>query len=277
MRFVLLVCLPCLVFHSGCKSGGQPQSDVVEPRAVSDATEEPGLPKTKVVQLKDGVTMEFVLISDGDFMMGAETQDGEDDEKPQHQVLISKSFYLAKTEVTQAQWLALYRAHGSSSRGDGLPVNNITWELATQYCNLATANLEGTYRLPTEAEWEYACRAGTSTAYSYGDDTVQLQNYAWFEENSQDRIQKVGTRRPNPWGLFDMHGNVAEWCADLYDDTYYDAVSVMDPIGPEEGSYRVIRGGSFYLGSWPCRSAYRAKSKASSRSPMVGLRLLLEI
>ena len=154
----------------------------------------------------------------------------------------------------------------------------MTWDDATDFCKKLTAieREAGTlkaneeYRLPTEAEWEYACRAGTTTAFSFGDDESKLGEYAWFKDSALNYAPKVGLKKPNPWGLHDMHGNVFEWCSDCADSTLHGGT---DPVGPNGGSYRVIRGGSWRFIPGDCRSAYRNGSDPSYRGSSLGFRV----
>jgi formylglycine-generating enzyme required for sulfatase activity len=159
----------------------------------------------------NSIGMDFVLIPAGKFMMGSDT--GDNDEKPVHEVRISKPFYLGKYEVTQGQWQAVLGNNPSNFKGDAnLPVGNVSWEDVQEFIRKLNAKEGGTkYRLPTEAEWEYAARAGTTTAYSYGNDVSQLKEYAWYAENAGGKTHPVGQKEPNAWGLHDKHGNVWEW------------------------------------------------------------------
>jgi len=167
--------------------------------------------------------MEFVLIPAGTFTMGSPDSDSNayDHEKPAHQVTISEPFYMGKYEVTQAQWKAVMGENPSRFKGDDHPVENVSWEDVQQFIQKLNAK-EGkeACRLPTEAEWEYAARAGTTTIYSFGNNASQLGNYAWYDENSGNTTHPVGDKPPNPWGLYDMHGNVWEWVQDWYGPIY---------------------------------------------------------
>jgi formylglycine-generating enzyme required for sulfatase activity len=188
----------------------------------------------------------------------------EADEMPAHRVRLSKAFFLGQTVVTQGQWKAVMGTEPWSGKdavreGDDYPAVYVTWDDAQAFCRKLSEQEGKTYRLPTEAEWEYACRAGTSTLYSFGDDASRLGEYAWFTKNAADAgesyAHKVGTKRPNPWGLYDMHGNVCEWCQDWYGP--YGTAAQVDPAGPSSGSDRVLRGGRWvYLAAY-CRSAFR--------------------
>jgi formylglycine-generating enzyme required for sulfatase activity len=179
-------------------------------------------------------------------------------------------------EVTQAQYEKVMGAKPSYFHGDEIkgsssnhPVEQVSWEDAVEFCNklsdLPEEKAAGrVYRLPTEAQWEYACRAGSKTAYSFGESSKSLGNYAWFYENSNDQTHPVGQKKANAWGLYDMHGNVWEWCSDWYGD--YPKGALSDPTGPKEGSFRVYRGGSWYDEAAYCRSVYRLRFNPSDRS-----------
>ena len=209
------------------------------------------------------------------------------DERPQHRVELTKSFHIGVTEVTQAQWEAVMESNPSGTKSPHLPVNNISYADAKAFCAKLSALPEEmaagrSYRLPTEAEWEYLCRAGTRTAFNYGesfDNTEQnlgqvLSEYAWFKENA-DAPQTVAGKLPNQWGLFDLYGNVAEWCEDVYLPSYYgDNPPGTDPTGPATGSQRVLRGGSYMSQPSSCRSSYRGNANQLVRSRQNGLRVV---
>jgi formylglycine-generating enzyme required for sulfatase activity len=220
----------------------------------------------------NSIDMEFELIQPGEFQMGA--PDGDKDEQPVHTVRISKPFYLGKYEVTQAQWQAVMGNNPSAFTGDPTrPVENVSWEDVQEFIRrLNTKEGGATYRLPTEAEWEYAARAGTTTAYSFGNDKSQLSQYAWYEDTSGRQTHPVGKLKPNAWGLYDMHGNVWEWVQDWYGP--YAAGAAVDPAGPSSGSSRVYRGGSWRSGAGRCRSACRGYWPPGRRFDYLGFRLL---
>ncbi len=221
-------------------------------------TKEP--PKELAVDLGKGVKMEMVLIPAGEFKMG-DDKSGYDWEKPVHKVNITKPFYLGKYEVTQEQWAAVMRNNPSRFTGDpDRPVENVSWDMVQDFLGQLNAKEKdqgAQYRLPTEAEWEYAARAGTTTAYSFGDDLRQLGKHAWYGASWDRGTHPVGQLQPNPWGLYDMHGNVWEWVQDWYASDYYKQSPSKDPPGPDAGNSRVVRGGSFVDSPGNLRSARR--------------------
>ncbi|MDR1064117.1 MAG: formylglycine-generating enzyme family protein [Azoarcus sp.] len=190
--------------------------------------------------------MEFVLIQPGSFEMGCGGGDPLclPDEKPQHRVTIRRPFYLGRHEVTQEQWRALTGNEPGAFRGDRHPVENVSWREAQEFIRRLNAR-EGTrkYRLPTEAEWEYAARAGTVTRYSF--DPSHAAEYVWYWNDSGNATHPVGEKRPNPWGLYDMHGNVWEWVWDWHGEDAYARGEATDPKGPPDGTGRALRGGSW--------------------------------
>jgi formylglycine-generating enzyme required for sulfatase activity len=216
--------------------------------------------------------MEFVLIPAGEFQMGS--TEGDEDERPVHTVRIGRPFYLGKYEVTQAQWEAVMGNNPSRFTGDpNRPVENGSWEEVQEFIRKLNARESGTtYRLPTEAEWEYAARAGSTTAYSFESDSSRLGEYAWYADNSSSTTHPVGQRKPNAWGLYDVHGNVREWVQDWYGK--YPAETVTDPQGPSSGSDRVLRGGGWNSVARRCRSAYRRSAKPVDTGGDLGFRLL---
>jgi len=220
----------------------------------------PGPKEALTLDLGGGVTMDFVLIRPGEFLMGSPDSEANrsDDEGPQHNVRITKPFYMGKYEVTQAQFLAVTGRDPAYFKGADNPVESVSWSNAEDFCRKLGQEAGREARLPTEAEWEYACRAGTTTAFSFGDGTSGLGDHAWYSGNSGGKSHPVGQKEPNAWGLYDMHGNVWEWCQDRYDNHYYQATPASDPTGPPGGYSRVLRGGSWnYALPDYCRSANR--------------------
>ena len=215
--------------------------------------------------------MEFVLVPAGQFKMGAEN--GEIDERPVHQVTISKAFYLGKYEVTQAQWQAVMGKNPSLFTGDSnRPVDQVTWEDTQAFLAKLNAMEGGTrYRLPSEAEWEYAARAGSTSVFPFGNDPKQLGEYAWHRANAEHRTHPVGQKKPNTWGLHDMLGNVWEWVQDW--EGKYSANPVTDPKGPEAGTYRMRRGCAWNNEPNVCRTANRY-SVVGYRDDFLGFRVV---
>ncbi len=223
------------------------------------------------------IGMEFVLIQPGEFLMGSDN--GYDDEKPVHRVRISQPFYLGRTPVTQAQWEAVMGgANPSHFTGDSQrPVDSVSWNDVQDFIRKLHADEPSiTYRWPREAEWEYAARAGSTGVYGFGDDEVRLGEYAWYSDNSGGTTHPVAELKANAWGLHDMHGNVWEWVHDWYAN-YPAATAVVDPVGPETGSYRVIRGGGWNNDAGNCRSALRSFGGPGNANRYLGFRLLRQL
>lgn len=223
--------------------------------------------------LRNSIGMDFVLIPAGEFHMGAE--DGDAYEKPVHLVRISRPFYMGKYPVTQAQWEAVMGNNPSRFQGDAnRPVESVSWEKAQEFLRRLSVKEGGKpYRLPSEAEWEYAAQAGARTAYCFGDDERLLREYGWYGENSGGTTHPVGQLKPNDWGLHDVHGNVWEWVQDWYDDAYYRESPVEDPQGSEKGLDRVVRGGS-WISHYPrsLRASHRYRLAPGAHDDGVGFR-----
>jgi formylglycine-generating enzyme required for sulfatase activity len=220
--------------------------------------------------LTNSIGMKLKLLYPGQFMMG---EGGES-----HQVTLTKPFYLAVHQVTQEQYQKVMRTNPSHFKGALHRVEDVSWEDAVEFCRKlsklrAEKKAGRVYRLPTEAEWEYACRAGTTTKYCFGDNESQLGEYGWYDKNSGSKTHPVGEKKANSWGLYDMHGNVWEWCADWYGD--YPKGAVTDPVGPATGSLRVFRGGGWNGEAASCRSAGRGGNGPSFRGGNLGFRLAL--
>ena len=237
-------------------------------------------PKELSFDLGKGVKLEMVLIPAGEFKMGSPDSAKEANywEKPQHRVRITKPFYLGKFAVTQEQWEAVMGNNPSKFKGPKNPVETVSWEDCQKFLDKLNAKVgskHGKFVLPTEAQWEYASRAGSTTRYYFGDDEKQLGEYAWYLPNSGNKSHPVGEKKPNAWGLYDMHGNVWGWCQDWYKDVYYKESPVDDPPGPTGGSNRMVRGGSWLCPAWFCRSADRSYFEPGFRDPILGLRVSL--
>jgi formylglycine-generating enzyme required for sulfatase activity len=240
-------------------------------------------PAPAIESITNTLDMTFNKIPAGTFLMGSpENEEGREDDEHQHKVTISKAFYMQTTEVTQGQWQAVmgtepWKGNPDAKMDADHPAVNVSWGAALQFCSELGKQEEVEYRLPTEAEWEYACRAGTTTMYSFGNDVAQLGQYAWHKKNAsavgEGHGQRVGQKLPNPWGLYDMHGNVWEWCQDLW-GSYGEAEIVSDPVGMH-GRRRVLRGGSFQEdGATFARSANRDGILLPGSFPTIGFRVV---
>ena len=223
-----------------------------------------------------GATFEMVYVQGGSFMMGATSEQGSEantDEKPAHSVTLS-DFYIGKFEVTQQLWRAVMGENPSRWKGDNLPVEQVSWADCQTFVGRLNSQTGKNFRLPTEAEWEYAARGGNkSNGYRYSGSN-DLYDVAWYRENSDSRTHEVGGKRPNELGIYDMSGNVWEWCRDWYDDSYYGRSPAMSPTGPSSGFVRVLRGGSWRDDAQYCRSAYRGDYDPSYRFFNYGFRLV---
>jgi len=210
-------------------------------------------------------------------MMGSpdDEQDRKEDEGPQHQVTLTKSFYMGKFKVTQGQWQAVMGSNPSLSKGLNLPVEAVSWNDCQTFIQKLNQLGQGSFRLPTEAEWEYACRAGTTTRFYWGDDSnySQIGQFAWYGDNSNFQTHVVGLKLPNAWGLYDMRGNVFEWCQDWYGN--YPSSPQVDPTGVNHGSYKVVRGGGYGVSADGCRSAFRDGFDPGIRGGYIGFRVVL--
>jgi formylglycine-generating enzyme required for sulfatase activity len=224
--------------------------------------------------------MEFVLIPAGKFMMGSPSgeQSKSNDEGPAHEVVIKNPFYLGKYPVTQKQWENIMGNNPSSFKGEDRPVELVSWNDIKEFIKkLNERDSVNKYRLPSESEWEYACRAGTTTRYSFGGNESKLKDYAWYYENSGSETHPVGLKKPNAWGLHDIHGNVWEWCQDTWHENYKEAPSDGKAWEDKSSSTRVIRGGCWNNSAGSCRAAYRFKFDPVGRIYDLGFRLLREL
>ncbi len=243
-----------------------------------------GLP----LEITNSIGMKLRLIPPGEFMMGSpETEKGRwVDEGPQHPIRITKPFYMGVFPVTQAEYERVMGTNPSRFKGSkgilgflvdsgdrGRPVECVSWEDAVAFCLALSRQLGKAYRLPTEAEWEYACRAGSNMKWCFGDDDSLLREYAWYSENANYRTHRVGQKKPNPWGLYDVHGNVWEWCADWYKTHYYAMSPIDNPTGPDAGSYRGFRGGGWHCQASRCRASCRYGRPPGTYGAFLGFRV----
>jgi formylglycine-generating enzyme required for sulfatase activity len=270
---ILLGLFGAVMLIAGCSKEKSPQAKE-EPTSVKvaavpkkkDITEEPtkkeSSGKEKVIDLGKGVKLEMILIPAGKFKMG--------DSGGDHEVTLTKPFYMGKFEVMQEQWESVMGNNPSEIKAAKLPVTDVSWEDCYEFIKKLNAKTDGDYRLPTESEWEYACRAGTTTAYSFGD-TITPSQCLYFSDLKMLKPVAAGGYKPNAFGLYDMHGNVWEWCEDWYSN--YPAGAVTDPKGPATGKDRMLRGGSFGTGASSVSSSSRSGNTPTFRGHFNGFRL----
>jgi formylglycine-generating enzyme required for sulfatase activity len=255
---------------AGCSKSVEEEIVLEESEEIAGGTED-------VSGLLAKIAGDMVLIPAGEFTMGSPDTEGYDSERPQHQVSVD-SFYISKHEVTFEQYDLFCEKTGRSKpndRGWGRgkrPVINVSWDDAVAFCDWLTDMSGDSYRLPTEAEWEYACRAGTTTRYNFGNDARDLGLYAWHDENAGRRTHPVGKLKANAWGLHDMHGNVWEFCSDWYDENYYSGSPSSNPTGPTNGQSRAQRGGSWGGGASHLRTGNRNYSSPDVTASFLGFR-----
>lgn len=277
MYAILLIGGGILVFAQNDSGIAEtPSTSRTTPSSAVTEVAKPG--QSRIVDLGDDKFLELVWIPSGTFMMGGETSAEEvaklsagkakyfANEHPQHEVTISRGFWLGKYEVTQEQWEAVMDSNPSDCRGEkNLPVENVTWDDCQEFLRKLNVLSGPGFRLPSEAEWEYACRAGTTSAFCFGE-TISTEQVNYDGRYTYDtglksicryKTTPVGSFPANAWGVHDMHGNVWEWCADYYDEAYYGQSPKVDPQGPRIGELRTIRGGSWISYPVGCRSAYR--------------------
>jgi len=249
-------CLFCVCLVLGCAS------------AFGGDAPKPG----EVVAGVSGI--KFAFIPAGELEMGSPAEEkGREPEEVLHRVKISRPFRMGVTEVTQAQWRAVMGQRRGSFEGDSLPAAEVTWQDAVTFCVKLSDIEKKKCRLPTEAEWEYACRAGSSKRFSVGEELSAL---GWYDDNAEEKPHPVAQKRPNAWGLHDMHGNVAEWCSDFYQAPYA-ATAATDPAGAQQGTSRVVRGGSWSAFERGCRCASRGNANPAHQMKTVGFRVVMEV
>lgn len=238
---------------------------------------ESGQPSSKPSSFTNPLGMQFIKVLPRSFTMGSpDTETGRHNTETLHVVTISNPFFIQRTEVTQLQWKTIMGQNPSGFDGENRPVENISWRDVQEFIErLNQRDKRVLYRLPTEAEWEYAARGGRKTPYYFGGDVEKLGHYAWYRQNASGQTHPVAQKGPNPLGLYDMHGNVWEWVQDFYGD--YPESSAVDPTGPETGHIRVRRGGGWMSTRFSCRSAARSGNAEDYRVFSVGFRLVSEI
>ena len=227
------------------------------------------------IPVKNGITIDMIKVEAGTFMMGAtsEMQNPWDDEKPVREVILTNDYYIGKYEVTQSLWQAVMGTNPSYFKGDNLPVEQVSWDNCLEFISKLNSLTGRKFRLPTEAEWEYAARGGRkSRGYQYSG-SFNISDVAWYNGNSGNKIHPVGMKQANELGVYDMSGNVCEWCQDWYGS--YVSSSQTNPLGANSGSFRVCRGGSWYFDTGNCRSSFRSRGNPDTRSRYLGFRLVL--
>ena len=289
----LLILLTAATLVDGARSYAQPstgpaatKSAASQPayplwdgnESVADYARRAGIRDAHITLTLDGnVTLKLTLIPAGKFLMGSPASEkGRRENEVQHEVTISKPFYMGICEVTQEQYEQLAGKNPSVFKDAQNPVESVPWGEAAEFCKKLSQKTGKAVTLPTEAQWEYACRAGTTTPYCCGDDPAKLANYAWHAKNSDAKTHAAGSKKPNGWGLYDMHGNVWEWCADRYDKDYSAGAKSVDPQGPDSGTSRVLRGGCWNYGADGCRSAFRSWNSLGHWSGC-GFRVVAEV
>jgi formylglycine-generating enzyme required for sulfatase activity len=292
MKTKLGLLLLMMLIAVGCDDSthsGEPDEQAAEPTAEHPTKPVPAdLPIIELPSITNTLDRKFNKIPAGTFMMGSpETEEGHNDNENQHKVTINKAFYIQTTEVTQGQWKAVmgtepWKGKQWAKEGANYPAVYVSWNDAVAYCKKLSEKEGKTYRLPTEAEWEYACRAGTQTAWSFGDDAKALGDHAWHRENAVNAgelyAHQVGLKKPNAFGLYDMHGNVWELCHDYYGKGYYKPSPATDPQGPTGGSWHLFRGGSWQYLTRGTRSAERGAHGEGLINPEVfGFRVVREL
>ncbi|MBW1902000.1 MAG: formylglycine-generating enzyme family protein [Deltaproteobacteria bacterium] len=252
---------------------------------VEDSVQGGGSHRSAVIYVIPSVNYKMIHVPPRTFLMGSpSTEKGRYDDEEQHPVTLTNGFYIGVTEVTQGQWKKIMGNNPSHFKecGDNCPVEQVTWSMCREFImTLNRKEKTRRYRLPTEAEWEYACRAGSSLAFANGDITEikcghdpNLDKIGWYCGNTGVKTQEVAKKIPNPWGLYDMHGNAWEWCQDRYDR--YRPGHTVDPEGPDSGASRIFRGGGWGLSSRTCRSAFRDKYDPTLKCRFLGFRLVRE-
>ena len=271
-RTVLVCCLALLLLLSVGRSKEVPKQGATTVKYLT-------------LDLDSKVTMKLALIPSGKFQMGSpKTETGrQDNEGPQHEVKISKPFYMGIHEVTQSQWKAVmgtepWAGQLDAKSGGSNSATHVSWDDATKFCEALSKKTSKKVVLPTEAQWEYACRAGSKTAYGFGDDASKLGDYGWYYDNAYEKGGKyahaAGQKKPNAFGLYDMHGNVWELCRDWYDEKFYVNAKNVDPENTTKNSARAYRGGSWHNSPRRCRAAYRLSLNPGKRYNVVGFRVV---
>ena len=270
-----LISVGCVLFAAaaGASDVSFPAWDGKE--TVADYAKRTGLKPSETLDLGDGVTVEFLLCPSGSFTMGSPATEkrrptDEVMEKP-HKVTLTQPFYLAKFELTQAQYEKIIGSNPSTMKDEKRPVTNLCWADADAFCKKSSEKVKREICLPTEAQWEYACRAGTQTTYYTGDDEAALDKAGWYGKNSEHKLHLGGEKAPNAFGFYDMIGNVRELINDFYED--YDGTDAIDPKGPATAEKHISRGGAYAAALTEiCRCASRTPEPLTRKNDIIGMR-----
>ena len=310
-KYLLLLCLVLVVvilvlWRRKAADISQPRVDSQKSTVLWNATEDLqeyakriGIRSSDSVDLGDGAIIDFVLIPAGEFLMGPGgdpndtfvVQEGKKtirfwlDELPSHRVTLTRPFFMSKYEITQQQFRTIMGTNPSAFPGDLRPVEQVSWDEANEFCKRLGERVHREFHLPTEAEWEYACRGGTTARFYNGDSVEDLVQAAWYRGNSNvgvvyadsaNTTRKVGQKAPNKFGLYDMLGNASEWCLDYYEPDYYKSSPPVDPPGPISGVNHVVRGGDWESNPSSCRSSARVEGNLRTMNPNwnVGFRVI---
>ena len=267
----MLVMAAVLVTAGGCATPPVPEWAKVSPAQI-EAARRLGVP----VAFENAFGIRMILVPAGAFTMGSPKSDDlrAPDETP-HRVRLTKPFYIGMTEITQAEYKTVTGKTPSYHAGDNRPVEQVSWHEATAFCKTLSDRTGRRYALPTEAQWEYACRAGTQTRFCFGDDVARLKDYAWYTPYAGCGTQSVATHKPNLWGLYDMHGNLFEWCRDFLRP--YAAGDAVDPVVETGRGERVVRGGTWTHHPTHCRSAFRYHDVQTHRHDIIGFRVVADV
>lgn len=256
------------------------KGQIKDPTGNSYGTTKPESPEISETFISSSTGMEFILIPPGEFHMGSSFQgeDGSDCESAVHKAMVKDYFYMGISPVTQKQWKKIMGTNPSKFKDESRPVEMVSWEDIQEFIKRLN-EVENTtrYRLPSEVEWEYACRAGTKTRYFFGDDESSLGEYAWYVKNAGRKTHPVGQKKPNYWGLYDMHGNVWELVLDKWNENYTDSVPCGSSSGDINNSAHISRGGSWYCDADYCHSDARFSREPQKRLPNLGFRLVREL
>jgi formylglycine-generating enzyme required for sulfatase activity len=248
---------------------------------VADYAQKVKLPPTLTLDLGGNVKWEGVLIPAGSFLMGSPPKEAASEQETamekQHKVTISQPFFIGKFELTEAQYQQVTGANPSKTKGDDLPVHNVSWQDAVDFCTKLGKQVERPVQLPTEAQWEYACRAGTTTAYHSGGTIEDLDKVGWFGANSGGKVHPVGKKLPNNWGVYDMHGNIREFVSDLW--AKYPDGDAVDPTGAKEGDPKnhVVRGGAYTANAAKALNCRSASRRPTENLAATGFRIVVSI